>query len=785
MLDIIRKFAIAICVTSLSLGVLSAEALARGKPPPKDKNPDPVVEEPTPDYGAEFNLNWAVPFIKANKAWDAGYTGAGITIGIMDSGVANHSEFAGRLLPMWDAYKNKFRSGADDNGHGTFVAGLSAAAMDGFGVVGVAYNANIMPIKVIRRNGAMGLNDAQLANSFNVGRDYGATVLNNSWNSSTTAPQLINAYGYDGAVTAINNSYSATLAAMQSFVDNGGGGRTLNDDQITPVGGVIVFAAGNDGKSDPGWWASMPEFQSGLEGGYLASVAVGADGKITSWSNRCGISAAYCLASPGASVASTTKNGGYGSGSGTSFSAPILSGAVAVIAEQWPYLKSSAVTQILLTTADKTGDYANAAVYGQGMLDLESALTPAGDVILAGSTATSTSGGGDLTGSTSSSAFGSYGARGMNVVVLDSFRRDFGLATSALIDRPRDTFDTQMALSRFGFGGATTEVVNYAGMKTTLTFVESPLGAYGYSGTGQAASFELGNGHSVAFGIGVTPQMSLGLTPLNDQWRDLTLADKPLGHGFAASLQDAVSASMTVPLKGIDFTLGLANGQASRDSIQTPVGLNAAEPWNVRRQKVFVAKAAVPVGKRGKVALNLGALNEDGSVLGARQTGMFGLGSRSRTKFAGISGEIAVGEKATLFAGYESGWTKVNGSTGSLVGKVGTIHSTSWRVGMAAQGIATEDDRLMFTVSQPLRVEGGMVTAELPTSYNGFTDTVGYDTVRSSLSAERRELMVQTSYALQLMESLELSLGGLLRLNPNNEKAPADLVALLKLGWQF
>ncbi|NQV21663.1 MAG: S8 family serine peptidase [Rhodospirillales bacterium] len=783
MLELFRKTAIAICVACLASGALSVEALARGKPPPKNQDPEPT---PVIDYDAELNLNWAIPFIKAPSARDAGYTGKGITIGVMDSGVANLSEFDGRLLPMWDAYRNRFSNSKDDNGHGTFVAGLSAAARDGLGMVGVAYEANILPIKVIRRNGAMGLNDAQLATAFDVGRLQGATVLNNSWNSSTTAPQLINAYGYDGAVTAINDAYSATLAAMQGFVNNGGGGRV--DGGGAAVGGVIVFAAGNDGKSDPGWWASLPEFKPDLAGGYLAAVAVDDSGAITSWSDRCGISQAYCLAAPGAAVISTKSNGTYGAWSGTSFSAPIVSGAVAVIAQQWPYLQSSAVTQILLTTANKSGIYSNTAVYGQGLLDMNAALTPAGEVLLAGSGTTSTSGGG-LSASVSSTAFGNFGARGHKVVVLDSYRRDFGLSTSALIDRPRDTFDTQMALSRFGFGGATTEVVNYAGMKTTLTFVDSPLGAYGYNGKGQAARFEIGDGYAVSFGIGVTPQMSLGLTPLGDQWRDLTLADKPLGHGFAAPLQDAVSASMTMPLtgpvKGIELTLGLATGQASKDSIQTPVGLNGAEPWNTRRQKVFALKAAVPVGERAKVALNLGALNEDGAVLGTRQTGTFGLGSDARTSFAGVSGEMAASEKVTLFAGYEMGWTKVNGQTGALVGGVDTLRSTSWRVGMAARGLAKKRDRLLFSVSQPLRVEGGAVTAVLPTSYNGFTDTVGYDTVRSGLAAERREVMVQTAYAVPLSGGVDLSLGGMMRLNPNNENAPADFVGLAKLGWEF
>jgi len=302
---------------------------------------------------------------------------------------------------------------------------------------------------------------------------------------------------------------------------------------------------------------------------------------------------------------------------------------------------------------------------------------------------------------------------------------------------------------------------------------------------GQAARFDLGNGHAVGFGVGVTPQIGLGLTSVKDNWRGLTLADKPLGHGFASTLQDAVSVSATVPVRGVEFTAGVAAGQASRDSVQTPIGLNHAEPWNVRRQKVFALKAAVPVGERAKVAINVGRLDEDGAVLGAYQSGAFGLGSQGGTTFAGLSGEMMVAAGVTLFAGYETGWTKANGQTGNLVGHVDTIRSNAWRVGVAAESVMKRRDQLLLAVSQPLRVEGGSVSAVLPTSYNGFTDTVGYETVRSSLSAERREIMIQTAYALQLMDSLQLSLGGLLRLNPNNERAPADFIGLAKLGWQY
>jgi hypothetical protein len=114
-----------------------------------------------------------------------------------------------------------------------------------------------------------------------------------------------------------------------------------------------------------------------------------------------------------------------------------------------------------------------------------------------------------------------------------------------------------------------------------------------------------------------------------------------------------------------------------------------------------------------------------------------------------------------------------------------TLRSNSWRVGLAATGVLGKRDRAMFAVAQPLRVGGGSVTTVLPTSYNGFTDTVAYDTFRSSLRAERRELSIQTAYATPLFGAVDFSVGGMMRLNPNNEKAPAEFVGLAKIGWQF
>ena len=81
-----------------------------------------------------------------------GATGAGTTIAIIDTGIdTDHSEFAGRLVSPWDFVDNDAVPD-DHNGHGTHVAGTIAAANDGIGITGVAYNAKIMPLKVLGKN---------------------------------------------------------------------------------------------------------------------------------------------------------------------------------------------------------------------------------------------------------------------------------------------------------------------------------------------------------------------------------------------------------------------------------------------------------------------------------------------------------------------------------------------------------------------------------------------------------------------------------------------------------
>ena len=100
----------------------------------------------------------ALSMICASNAYARGYTGSGIKIGVMDSGIrTTHQEFSdvGKLnIATGSDYVNSDNDPTDDNGHGSHVAGIIAADKDGTGMHGVAYDAKIYAFKVLNAAGS-------------------------------------------------------------------------------------------------------------------------------------------------------------------------------------------------------------------------------------------------------------------------------------------------------------------------------------------------------------------------------------------------------------------------------------------------------------------------------------------------------------------------------------------------------------------------------------------------------------------------------------------------------
>lgn len=154
---------------------------------------------------------------------------------------------------------------------------------------------------------------------------------------------------------------------------------------------ILVYAAGNDTRgvsaveSDAPYWAPL------ARGHHLSVMAVDADGVYASYSNFCGPLPAdwnaathgrhYCLAAPGTANAAHPFVREWISGfqQGTSFAAPVVSGAIALLMEHFRgQLGNTEIAKRVVNTADNTGRYAQAEIYGAGLLDLKAALKPVG-----------------------------------------------------------------------------------------------------------------------------------------------------------------------------------------------------------------------------------------------------------------------------------------------------------------------------------------------------------------------------------------------------------------------
>ncbi|MGF1536986.1 MAG: S8 family peptidase [Elainellaceae cyanobacterium] len=280
---------------------------------------------------ADAGQSWSSNLINAPEVWASGVTGEGVVVAVVDSGVdfnhldldqsiwRNRDEIAGNGIDDdgngyvddvrgWDFIGGDNRP-MDLNGHGTHVAGTIAAENNGQGITGVAYGAEIMPIRVLDGDGVGSTTAIAYGISYAV--DNGADVINLSLGGDTYTPDIDAAIRY-----------------------------------ATQQGAIVVSAAGNSGLAQPGFPAQFAT-ESGLSVG-----AVDRNQRLADFSNRAGANAQLRhVVAPGVDIVSTVPGGGYAALSGTSMAAPHVSGAVALMLSANPNLTHAQVRNIITTTA--------------------------------------------------------------------------------------------------------------------------------------------------------------------------------------------------------------------------------------------------------------------------------------------------------------------------------------------------------------------------------------------------------------------------------------------------
>lgn len=276
------------------------------------------------------NAEWNINAVHAPELWELGYTGQGITIAILDSGVnVNHPDLAGRYrggpAGWYDPYRQTVAP-YDPTGHGTMVAGVAVGGSVSGNAIGVAPGARWVAAKIFRDDGVA--DNSQILKAFQwlldpdgnpETADAVADVVNNSW-------------GFEDAPGVCDSLFQPAIQNLKA------------------TGMAVVFAAGNTG---PGAGVSP--------GNYPESLAVGATNRFSLLSPFSARGPSACdntvfpeIVAPGEAIR-TTAPFGYTVVSGTSFSAPHVAGVMALLLSVVPTLPVGELERVIEESARDLG----------------------------------------------------------------------------------------------------------------------------------------------------------------------------------------------------------------------------------------------------------------------------------------------------------------------------------------------------------------------------------------------------------------------------------------------
>lgn len=258
-----------------------------------------------PLYGKQWNL----AKISAPSAWDVSQGGFG-PIAVIDTGIdAAHSDLAGEVTNGYNFVSDSANT-ADDNGHGTHVAGIiSGETNNANGIASIGFKGSLMPVKVLDGTGT-GTYSA-VANGIIYAADHGARIVNMSLGGSSSSQTLQDSVNY----------------AEQRGV-------------------IVVAAAGNNGNNAVVYPAD-----------YAGVIAVSATTDTDTLASFSSYGGHIYVSAPGVNITSTYNDGGYATMSGTSMSAPEVAGLIG-LALSHSGTTASTVLDDLKTSSDKVGSYA-------------------------------------------------------------------------------------------------------------------------------------------------------------------------------------------------------------------------------------------------------------------------------------------------------------------------------------------------------------------------------------------------------------------------------------------
>lgn len=279
-----------------------------------------------PDYSLQTYLD----YMNLEDVWDR-TRGGNVRVAVIDTGIdTDHPEFAGRISELsYNATEDKAVRDyglsviEDQQGHGTAVAGVIAAAMDGVGTVGIAPEVELVVIKADCDSKGNFTRTSDLVFGLYYAIEQNARVINMSF----------------GGLEPENPYEEATRLAWER-------------------GLLCVAAAGNNGTSERSWPAADEHV-----------VGVGSVDENLRLADYSNYGENVDLTAPG-TVYTTGLDGGYKTISGTSFSCPIVSAAAALLVSMEPEVSVEIFREVLFAACRDLGTSGRDYAYGYGLPDV-------------------------------------------------------------------------------------------------------------------------------------------------------------------------------------------------------------------------------------------------------------------------------------------------------------------------------------------------------------------------------------------------------------------------------
>ncbi|MGB3721644.1 MAG: S8 family serine peptidase [Pacificimonas sp.] len=732
--------------------------------------------------------------------WSPGITqdqssGGRSTIGIIDGAIEGDKGLLDNLV-------STLGLGGKANGHGAGVASLVVGEHDGEGVMGIAPRARVLAYNPYDDSGTADWSD--ITTGIGELSRRGASVINLSLGESgkVLGQNWDDVFG-DVFADSRNHATRLNFSGVVGFYKTGGVQNT-----------VFVKAAGNDGvaqENDIDW-------DKGQQATLLVVGSVDPTGKISRFSNtpgdacllvngKCGKDSKlmdHFLVAPGEQILVNDGMGGTTRQSGTSLSAPLVSGAITLMHDRWNWLAgySEETAQIILQTATDLGDKGVDEVYGHGLLNVEASQSPIdysklttiqiGKKGLEYKSLKKAKIEGTLpTWSANSQHIHAFEAigdthRDFLIPLTDKLygkkKRLFGFAEnfqSFLADdfwdywndddddddkkgkkdrkgkkdkKDRDDFTDVRALS-FASAGMDVTVKS----TSTLRFTDQGSGL-GPSHNEIGLNFgktQLKMGHGVGV-MALSNQSGFGMTQDHVEGRSgvnpvLGFAS---GGGFIGALHEidpfiAFSGGLT----SAKVEHGTEDGISAADR-QAFLGLDDYEATGLTFGVHLTPSDDV------NVSLSYTRLKEDSAILGVQSQIADDIdgGSASDALTLGIDANLPHGFQLAASA---TASKTTGGDSNQLISVAdGGIMSTAFAASVTKNGIFGTNDLMRLTVSQPLHIEAGSLELNQGGIIDRSTGEIGLVTSRFSIAGDARPLNAEFRYATPVMKAGTFSLYG-------------------------